>query len=162
MEFGTTILGAVIGGVVAAVTKKDIKTYALWGGGIGLAATFVGVGKGSTHSGHTMAGQLPQDFPDTGLPGQIIYSIDPRTDPGLDPVSRQHLYPQWLLVHWQHGDRKIIRDVQSALGLSGDGVIGRGTSAAIMAFQRRNGLQTTGVMDIATMQAISSGWSSQS
>jgi peptidoglycan hydrolase-like protein with peptidoglycan-binding domain len=154
MELGTTILGAVIGGVVGAVTKKDITTYALWGGGIGLVATFAGMGRGGAHH---HVGQLPQDFPDTGLPGQIVYSIDPRTDPGLDPVSRQNLYPTWLFAHWQRGDRKIIAQIQNMLGLPGDGVVGGGTSAAIMSFQRRHGLQTTGAMDVRTLQALTSG-----
>ncbi len=86
----------------------------------------------------------------------MIYDIDPRTDPGLDPVSKRSLYPAWLLAHWQNGDRKIIARVQNMLGVPGDGVPGGGTSSAIRNFQAQNGLQTTGVMDIRTMQALAS------
>lgn len=149
MEFGKTILGAVIGGVIGSIAKKNVTTYALWGGGIGFAATLV------TRSGGAHAvGDLPFVLPTPALPGQMDYTLDPRTDPRLDPVSREHLYPAWLLAHYQQGDRKIVAQVQRMLGLPGDGVIGGGTTAAIRAYQMHNGLQTAGIMDIATMQAL--------
>jgi peptidoglycan hydrolase-like protein with peptidoglycan-binding domain len=154
MELGTTILGAVIGGIIGAVKKEDPLKFALYGGGVGLGITFI---CGARSRGGFLVGQLPQALPPTGQPGQLVYNTDPRRDPLLDPVSRRQLYPQWLLLHWQNGDATIIGQVQAALGVSPDGVVGPGTSAAIHAFQAHSGLPVTGVMDRMTMEALMPG-----
>ena len=102
-------------------------------------------------------GQLPQSYSPTGQPGQLVYNVDPRRDPLLDPVSRERLYPAWLLLHWQNGDPKIVAQVQSALGVAADGAIGGATTAALRAYQAHVGLPATGVMDRATMEALIAG-----
>jgi len=155
MELGTAVIGVLVGGGIGALSKRRgaALTYALWGGGIGLGVSLLRGGLGGGHH----VGQLPQSLPTPSLPGQMVYDIDPRTDPLLDPVSRQNLYPAWLVAHWQNGDRKIIMQVQRALGVPADGVVGGGTSAAIRHFQAQNGLQTTGVMDGHTMSLLMPG-----
>jgi peptidoglycan hydrolase-like protein with peptidoglycan-binding domain len=150
MDFGTTVLGAVVGGVIGAMSKKKgkILEYALWGGGVGLGVSLV---RGGSHE-HRV-GQLPSQL-EPALPGQMTYDLDPRRDPRLDPVSRQNLYPAWLLAHWQNGDHAVIARIQRMLGVPGDGIAGAGTSTAIMSFQGRRGLQTTGMLDIRTIQQL--------
>jgi peptidoglycan hydrolase-like protein with peptidoglycan-binding domain len=152
MDLKTVILGAAAGAAVGALSKKKgaAMTYALWGGGAGLAFSFVRQRMGGEH----MVGQLPQSLPTPGLPGQFTYNLDPRRDPLLDPVSRQRLYPAWLLAHWQNGDTSIIAQVQGMLGVPADGVIGGGTAAAIRSFQEHSGLPVTGTMTLMTMQAL--------
>lgn len=163
MKLGTTLLGAAVGGAIGAVKRGgDPLTYALWGGGLGLGFTLVndrlGLSKGG-HGGHRVGDLLspPFSLPTPALPGQMDYSTDPRTDPRLDPWSREHLYPVWLLAHFQNGDSKIIALVQHALGVPADGVVGQTTNNAILAYQTHAGLQRTGVMDRATMEALVSG-----
>ena len=151
MQLGTALWGAAIGGAIGLLTKHEKPwEYALWGGGAGLAFTFV---RGGGEGGFRV-GQLPQSLPTPGLPGQLVYNVDPRTDPLLDPVSRQQLYPVWMVLHWQNGDRKVIAAVQNALGLPGDGLIGGATRTAIRAFQAQAGLSQTGDMDNMTMAAL--------
>lgn len=156
MELGTVILGAAIGGAVGLLSGRrgEPLKYALWGGGAGLAAGLLGLGRGI---GGFKVGQLPFSLPEPGLPGQLVYSVDPRRDPLLDPVSRERLYPDWLLLHWQHGDPKIVAQVQQMLGVAADGAIGGGTLGALRAFQAHIGLPPTAVMDHATMVALISG-----
>lgn len=157
MELGITILGMVIGGAFGALSKKKGKalTYALLGGGTGLAATLVRsqIESGTSHR----VGDLAFSLPTPGLPGQFNYNLDPRRDALLDPVSRQRLYPAWLLAHWQKGDRNIVAQVQQMLGTPADGMIGDATAAALRAFQAHAGLPSTGGMDFNTMQALVSG-----
>lgn len=154
MQLSTAFWGAALGGAVGLLTKHEKPwEYALWGGGAGLAFSFV---RGDKPGGF-LVGDLPFSLPTPGLPGQLIYNVDPRTDPMLDPVSRQQLYPVWMLTHWQNGDRKIIASVQRALGLPGDGLVGGATATAIRNFQAQAGLSQTGTMDNATMAALVSG-----
>ena len=157
MELGITVVGTIIGGVIGALSKKKGKalTYALFGGGTGLAATLLRdkLGYGSSHR----VGQLAQSLPTPGLPGQFTYATDPRRDPLLDPVSRERLYPAWLLAHWQKGDRNIVAQVQQMLGTPADGAIGEATAMAIHAYQTHAGLPSTGAMDFSTMRALVSG-----
>jgi peptidoglycan hydrolase-like protein with peptidoglycan-binding domain len=148
--------GAIVGGLASYVVpafagkgKISNKTRLVF---VGVGAA-LGVLKSIVAPEHKV-GQLPQSLPPTGLPGQFVYNIDPRRDPGLDPISRERLYPAWLLAHWQNGDAKIIMQLQQALGVAADGVVGQGTSAAIQSYQARVGLPVTGVMDYATMQAL--------
>lgn len=142
---------AVVGGLIGQSRKEGFLTGALLGGaGATLGVIMFGRGSGGEHR----VGQLPQSLPTPGLPGQLVYNQDPRTDAMLDPVSRQRLYPAWLLLHWQNGDRKVIVDVQRVLGVPADGVPGGATSAAIQAYQAHNGLPATGVMDRMTMEAL--------
>lgn len=157
MRFGTAFVGMGVGAGLAMLTNKDPWKYALWGGGVGFAVSLVGGASVSLGGTSLRVGQLPQSLPTPGLPGQLVYNLDPRTDPLLDPVSREHLYPAWLLMHWQNGDRKVIANVQHLLGVPADGSPGAATSAAIRGFQAQSGLQTSGVMDIATMTALASG-----
>lgn len=152
MELGTTLLGAGIGAAIGAVkTDGDPWKYALWGGLAGFVGTLV---LSKTDHGVFRVGQLPQSLPTPGLPGQLVYNLDPRRDPLLDPVSREQLYPVWLLWHWQSGDRKVIADAQRAFGLPADGVVGGATMSAVRALQVRAGLPATGIMDLATMEAL--------
>ncbi len=156
MDLGTALWGAAIGGVIGVVTKEDPLKYALWGGGIGLGLSLVGESEKEVL--HRAGLKIPAfSLPEPGLPGQLVYNTDPRTDPLLDPVSRRHLYPQWLLMHWQHGDPKVISDIQQKLGTSPDGLLGPGTSSAVAAYQARAGLPQTGTMDFNTMEALISG-----
>lgn len=145
-------LAAAVGALIGRAKRKNALEYALWGAGSAALGLFL-FERG--HGGHRV-GQLPTQL-EAALPGQMTYDLDPRTDPRLDPVSRQNLYPAWLLAHWRSGDRRIIAQIQRQLGVPGDGVPGGGTSAAIRSFQSQNGLQTTGSMDIRTMQALVSG-----
>jgi peptidoglycan hydrolase-like protein with peptidoglycan-binding domain len=154
MRFGTAFIGMGVGAGAAMLTNKDPWKYALWGGGIGFVVSLLGGGSVSLGGASLRVGQLPQSLPTPGLPGQLVYNLDPRTDPLLDPVSRAHLYPVWLLQHWANGDRKIIATVQRALGVPADGSPGAATTAAIHGFQVQAGLQTSGVMDVATMSAL--------
>lgn len=157
MELGITVLGTVIGGAIGALSKKkgNALTYALLGGGTGLAATLVRDKLGPSPS-HRV-GQLAQSLPTPGLPGQFTYATDPRRDPLLDPVSREQQYPAWLLAHWQKGDRNIIAQVQQMLGTPADGAVGNATTNAIRAFQSHAGMSPTGTMDYDTMRALVSG-----
>ena len=152
MELGTAILGAAIGGVVGLAKggRGEPLKYMLYGGGAGLALTLVSPRLGARFK----VGQLPQAFPETGVPGQLVYNVDPRRDPLLDPVSRQRLYPVWLLLHWQNGDPKVVADVQRTLGIPADGAIGGATLAAVRSYQAQIGLPATGIMDRATMAAL--------
>jgi len=155
MELGTVLIGAAAGGVIGLVkggSGEPLK-YALWGGGVGLAASFLGIGV-SREGGGFRVGQLPFSLPEPALPGKLVYNVDPRRDPLLDPVSRRQLLPAWLLLHWQNGDPKVIAEVQQALGVPADGVVGGGTLAAIRAFQIQSGLQRTGDMDRMTLAAL--------
>src|SRR5271166_716282 len=99
-------LAAIVGGFIGKAKKGDFLKGALWGGGAAVVGLML-VGRRS--SGHHV-GQLPQSL-DPALPGQMTYDLDPRRDPRLDPVSREHLYPAWLLAHWRHGDHSIIAQV---------------------------------------------------
>jgi peptidoglycan hydrolase-like protein with peptidoglycan-binding domain len=147
-------VGAVVGGLITRKKKGGFLKGALWGGtGAALGVIAAQATRGSEHE-HHVVGQLPQALPTPGLPGQVVYNLDPRRDPLLDPVSRQQLYPTWLLMHWQHGDPKVIADVQRLLGVPADGVIGGGTSNAIRAYQAQNGLPVTGIMDHMTLAAL--------
>jgi peptidoglycan hydrolase-like protein with peptidoglycan-binding domain len=150
MEFGTTVLGVAVGALVGFAKGGKTLNYALWGGGIGLGASLLGV---RAHGGFSV-GDLPFSLPDAAQPGQLVYNVDPRRDPLLDPVSRERLYPDWLLLHWQNGDPTIIAQLQHALGVPADGVRGGATMTALHAFQARVGLPATGSMDRATMQAL--------
>jgi peptidoglycan hydrolase-like protein with peptidoglycan-binding domain len=154
MALGMIVAGAAIGGAIGLAKggKRAPMKLALWGGGLGLVASFL-----SPKRGGFLSGQLPQSLPQPGLPGQLVYNVDPRRDPLLDPVSREQLYPDWLLLHWQHGDPKIVSQVQHALGVAPDGVIGSTTLAAIHAFQAHAGLPVTGTMDRMTMAALIPG-----
>ena len=156
MQLGTTVLGAAIGALVGMARGGKTLNYALWGGGIGLGASLLGVrAHGGVSVGNFAVGDLPFELPDAALPGQLVYNTDPRRDPLLDPVSRQRLYPDWLLLHWQHGDPKVISDVQRALGMHhADGFIGGATLDALRAFQSHAGLNASGAMDRATMAAL--------
>ena len=157
MEFGTTILGAAIGGVIGFAKGGEGETlkYALWGGGVGLGFTLVcGARSSGFRVGDLPALAPPQSLPDAALPGQLVYNVDPRRDPLLDPVSRERLYPDWIVLHWQHADPKIVALVQQALGVAADGSIGGGTLSALRAFQAHAGLPTTGVLDRQTVQAL--------
>jgi len=154
MELGTALWGAAIGGLIGAVTKEDPLKYALWGGGIGLGVSLFN----KEEMIHRAGLKIPAfSLPVPGLPGQTVYSIDPRTDPLLDPVSKRRLYPAWLLSHWQNGDPKVIADIQQRLGTAADGALGPATSSAVAAYQARAALPQTGVMDFNTMEAIISG-----
>jgi len=150
MELKTTVLGAAIGGVIGAIRGEDLLKYALWGGGIGLGVSLLR----SQDEGGFRVGDLAFSLPTPAQPGQVVYNLDPRRDPLLDPVSRRQLYPTWLLMHWQNGDPKIIAQIQGLLGVAQDGVVGSGTSAAIHVFQAHNGLPVTGTMDRMTMEAL--------
>lgn len=148
-------LAAIVGGFISRAQKKGFLEGALWGSGGAVAAMVVLEHFDPEGRGSWRVGQLPQSYSPTGQPGQLVYNVDPRRDPLLDPVSRQRLYPDWLLLHWQNGDRKIIADIQSgALGVPADGVIGGATTAALRAYQARVGLPATGVMDRMTMEAL--------
>jgi peptidoglycan hydrolase-like protein with peptidoglycan-binding domain len=160
------LMGAVLSLFLGAPEQKGSPAHAVTYGLFGAAAAAGGVfllfsvGKAVSQKSHEAierVGQLPQAFPATGQPGQLVYNLDPRRDPLLDPVSRGRLYPAWLLLHWQNGDPQIISQVQRALGVPADGVVGSGTSAAIHAFQARSGLPTTGIMDRMTMEALNLG-----
>jgi len=147
------VLAAAVGGLITHAKKKSVWEGVLWGGGSALAVALL---LGHKYVPGHWTGQLPSQL-EPALPGQMTYNLDPRTDPRLDPVSRRSLYPAWLLAHWQNGDRRIIAQIQRQLGVAGDGIPGGSTSVAIHAFQAQNGLQTTGEMDIRTMQALTSG-----
>ena len=55
----------------------------------------------------------------------------------------------------EKGDRgKRVERVQRALGISADGVFGRGTWRAVRRFQRRHGLHVDGVVGPATFEAL--------
>jgi len=157
MELGITVVGTIIGGVIGALSKKKGKalTYALLGGGTGLAATLLRdkLGYGSSHR----VGQLAQSLPTPGLPGQFTYATDPRRDPLLDPISREQQYPAWLLAHWQKRDRNIVAQVQQMLGTPADGNVGDATVTALRTYQAHAGLSPSGVMDYDTMRALVSG-----
>jgi peptidoglycan hydrolase-like protein with peptidoglycan-binding domain len=150
-------LAAVAGGFISHAKKKGILEGALLGGGSAVAALVVLECFDPKGRGSWRVGQLPQSYSPTGQPGQLVYNLDPRRDPLLDPVSRQRLYPDWLLLHWQSGDPKIISQLQGFLGVAADGAIGGATTAALRAFQSHAGLPTTGVMDRATMEALIAG-----
>jgi peptidoglycan hydrolase-like protein with peptidoglycan-binding domain len=47
-----------------------------------------------------------------------------------------------------------VRALQSKLGISADGVFGKGTTAAVKAFQRKHGLKADGVVGAATWKAL--------
>jgi peptidoglycan hydrolase-like protein with peptidoglycan-binding domain len=47
-----------------------------------------------------------------------------------------------------------VRSLQSKLGISADGVFGKGTTAAVKAFQRKHGLKADGVVGAATWKAL--------
>lgn len=147
-------LAAVAGGFISHAKKKGILEGALLGGGAAVATLFVLDRFDPKGRGAWRVGQLPQSYSPTGQPGQLVYNVDPRRDPLLDPVSRQRLYPDWLLLHWQNGDPKIVAQVQSALGVAADGAIGGATTAALRAYQSHVHLPATGVMDHATMEAL--------
>ncbi len=155
MQLGTTVLGAAIGALVGMAKGGKTLNYALWGGGIGLGASLLGVrAHGGVSVGNFSVGDLPFELPDAALPGQLVYNVDPRRDPLLDPVSRERLYPDWLVLHWQHNDPKVVSDVQHALGIRADGFIGGATLNALRMFQAHAGLPATGQMDRATMAAL--------
>ena len=155
MEIGTTVLGAVAGGILGAMSgeKGAPLKYALWGGGIGFGVGLLRGDKGDRF----LVGDLlskPFSLPTPSQPGQFVYDVDPRRDPLLDPVSRRRLYPQWLLAHWQNNDSQVIAHVQSMLGVPADGIIGPGTSSAIQAYQQQHGLPVSGNMDRMTLEAL--------
>jgi peptidoglycan hydrolase-like protein with peptidoglycan-binding domain len=152
MDAVPVVVAAAVGGLIGRAKHKNALEYALLGGGAAALGLML---LGHRHGGHHV-GQLPQAL-DPALPGQFTYDLDPRTDPRLDPVSRRQLYPAWLLAHWQSGDRKVIAQIQRMLGVPGDGVPGGGTAIAIRNFQAQNGLQTTGTMDVRTLQALVAG-----
>ncbi len=155
MDLTTTILGGVLGGVIGAAAKKDKPwTYALWGGGLGLGVSLVGKVFEKSRPGFKV-GDLPFHLPTPAQPGVVVYATDPRRDPRIDPVTRRLQFPTWALSHWQQGDRAVIAEVQQALGVPADGVVGPGTTSAVMAAQSRSGLPTTGVMDYSLMRGLS-------
>jgi lysozyme family protein len=60
-------------------------------------------------------------------------------------------------THAHHGVRAHgsgVADLQRALGISADGVFGRGTARAVRAFQRKHGLKADGVVGPATWAAL--------
>jgi peptidoglycan hydrolase-like protein with peptidoglycan-binding domain len=150
-------LAAIVGGLISRAQKKGFLEGALWGSGGAVAAMVVLEHLDPEGRGSWRVGQLPQSYSPTGQPGQLVYNLDPRRDPLLDPVSRQRLYPDWLLLHWQSGDPKIISQLQGVLGIAADGVVGGATASALRAFQSHAGLPATGVMNRATMEALVAG-----